>query len=85
MRNAVDVNKCYFSYKERKANPLKIWDFYFNLDYWLSDYRMSSNVLNDDRCSQVVFLAFRDVKRSARIAFINDSGNISFVLVSQVK
>ncbi|MDR2259438.1 MAG: hypothetical protein LBE06_00575 [Azoarcus sp.] len=65
---------------KRNSHPLRIWDFYINTDYWLAEYRTSTEFLKNDHCLSVVATTLQNIGKPASVVFLNERGDVVFVL-----
>ncbi|MCL2075855.1 MAG: hypothetical protein FWH15_05365 [Betaproteobacteria bacterium] len=84
-KQAMSENGCHIPYKERAVNHLRVWEFYADLDYWLSEYRTHINFMDRDEC-MLLLLSLLEMPKSskgAQVAFIDDEGKVVFVLTNK--
>ena len=58
-------------YSQRIPAPLRIWDFYGDLDYWLADFHVSRDMLAIPECAQIIFEEAGKYPKAVSIYFAN--------------
>jgi hypothetical protein len=80
LRKLAHGNNCRIDYMRRDGNPLKVWEFYAHLDYWLAEYRTSVELLKDERCLSLISTALHNIGRPASVVFLSNEGDVLLVL-----
>ena len=68
--------QCNQQYSKKRANPLNVWDFYSNLDYWLASYRLPASFTNDRECMQLLMNNMIGYKKPVSVVFIGEESKV---------
>jgi len=68
-----------------KPNPLRFDKFYLNLDYWLSDVKLKREILEDQRCMQILTRTIQHRSKLLSVAITNDPQSELILLKSIIR
>lgn len=66
---------CDQSYPHKDVAVLNPITFYFNMDYWLADYRIPLSVTKDQKCVQEVIVQVENYKRATSVVLVDSNAH----------